>query len=301
MSSICSEPLPALALGDDPIAHRLAHPHRVITVGEALERWSWTDVIIIGRLPSQFEEPPDLPDRIRGALGRQLEAQRALTSRAVSAWQICFAPRRGLAAIRPFVIRCDRRGGRIAIVLRMVGFAGHWAGECADALAAALQGGIALKSGARLRVPIAVEQMAIRPRRGIHCHRNPASATLHFITPLAIRRKRAVAGDLAMLPLNLHNRMAALARWQDWSLPRPAEDLLAASRRLTYSDEDLRVEGWSRFSASTRDSPLHLRGIVGRTIVRGPVAQVWPLLRFGEHFHAGSECALGLGRMAIFA
>ncbi|WP_316164551.1 MULTISPECIES: CRISPR system precrRNA processing endoribonuclease RAMP protein Cas6 [unclassified Bradyrhizobium] len=301
MSSICSEPFPALAPGDDPITHRLAHPHRVVDISEALARWSWTDVILIGRLPPQFEEPPDLPDRIRGALGRQLEARQAASPRTVSAWQVCFAPRRGPAAIRPFVIRCDRRGGRVAIVLRLIGFASHWSAECAEALAEALKGGIALKSRARLRVPIDIELIRIRARRGIGCDRAPISATLQFVTPLAIRRGRAVVGDLTMLPLNLHNRMAALARWQDWSLAPPSDDLLAACRRLSYTNEELGAEAWSRFSSSTQLAPLHMRGIVGRTIVSGPVAQVWPLLRFGEYFHAGSECALGLGRLALFA
>jgi hypothetical protein len=286
----------------DPIIHRLAHPHRTVNLVEALDSWRWTDVIVIGRLPPQFEEVPDLPDRIRGALGRRLEAKRDGGTRAQSLYDIMFGTICGThgSAIRPYVIRCDRCGDRLAVVLRITGFAALLAAEAAVALHAALEGGIALKSHARMRLPIAVETMRILPRRGLPQRKSPTSAMLHFLTPLAIRRGSAVSGDLSRLPLNLHNRLSALARWQDWSLVRPDADVLAAVRQLSFLDLDLRAESWLRFSSTTGAKAAHIRGFVGRSIISGPVQQVWPLLRFGEYFHGGGECALGLGRYAIY-
>jgi hypothetical protein len=294
--------LPPRPDGVDPIAHRLAHPHRAVDAAEALDHWRWSDVIAIGKLPPQFEEVPDLPDRIRGALGRRLEAERGRGPRAAAAFDILFGTNwtaRG-NAIRPYVIRCDRRGDRLAVVLRMTGFAALLAEEAAAALQAALEGGIALKSHARLRLPIPVETMKIISRRGLSTRRPPTSATLHFQTPLAIRRGTAISGDLSRLPLNLYNRMASLARWQDWALAPPQADVLAAARRLNFLDLDLRAESWQRFSATTGPRATHIRGVVGRSIVSGPLAEVWPLLRFGEYFHGGGECALGLGRYAVY-
>jgi len=286
------------------IAHvqaRLAQPARCVALEEALRDFLYTDIVAEARLPPLFEDPPDLPDRLRGALGRSLEAVAARESVALfgspPAWDVLFdapvgAP--GLDPLRPFVIRVDRRGFDLMATLRLFGFADCWLSDAMAAFAQALDGGIAIRGRSGHRVRLAVRDVRVERHWGIPVDPDARQVRLRLDTPLVLRSGRRAAPGIARLAPAMGRRLAALCRWQDSALALAAPVGLAK-----VLCDDLSPVTWLRFSSSQRRGQP-IRALIGAATLGGLTAEGGMLLQAAAVLHAGASCPSGHGRISVF-
>lgn len=259
---------------------------------------AWTDVILTANLPRLFEEPPDLPDRLRGALGRALERQAALrspwTKALPSAWDLLFG---GRDETRSYVIRSDRAGFTLTVTVRLIGRARPLAAEVAHAMIDALAVGVAIRARARHDVSIPVLRRRVIEHTGLRWTGSPVTALARFSTPLCLRTS---GGELSIRPHDvadaLTRRICAVANLQGLSLA--GSD---AARRPPLNLEPVTAHevAWRRNSSTPVSHGMPIRGYVGDFRVHRPSDAVWRLLRLAEIFHLGGMTSMGLGRFEL--
>lgn len=123
---------------------------------------------------------------------------------------------------------------------------------------------------------------------------------LSFYAPLRIQQNgRALANKELSLP----HLLRALFRRQ-WFLARcygegRDEDMgllpvLLQSVEGMSESRHLRWHDWQRFS-NRQQRKMVLGGLVGEWVLRGAVADLWPLLWYGQFLHVGKEAVFGCG------
>ncbi len=129
---------------------------------------------------------------------------------------------------------------------------------------------------------------------------------LHLRTPMRIKRDghfvapRDFTLTTLLQPLHIRvQRLAALYGGQpqvsEWSR---AVDLVES---LTLCDCRLRWHDWTRYS-SRQGSLMQLGGLIGELTIQGPaLAELWPVLWFGQWTHVGKGTAFGLGAYRLDA
>ncbi|HYH20905.1 MAG TPA: hypothetical protein VD995_20045, partial [Azospirillum sp.] len=118
----------------------------------------------------------------------------------------------------------------MSVRLTLFGFAVAWVTEARAALLAALDGGIALFTGARVRASIRPKEVRIVRAERIAVPSTAApSMVLLFRTPVSVRSGKTLVTDGGRLLKSLINRVDGLARWQDL---RIEEDIPALERRI---------------------------------------------------------------------
>jgi hypothetical protein len=266
----------------------------------ALGRFPWICLRVFTELPYGFTDFPDLPDRIRGAIGRQLGAQPSQSDAGLLHTMMVgdVEPEDGP---RPFTLQCDREGRRLAVTINLAGSAANLIVDASFALRRALAAGIRMGPDMRQRVSLEPSRPTFRRYLGFAGPEPTHGDRLHLrlLTPLSIRRGGAgIVGSLDTLPANLANRFLSLsARWHEpiaepIALPRRLSDLIAPIAEHTYPMI------YTHYS-KTRPEPLRIAAIRGEASYAGNHARILPLLRFAEVFHAGSGTALGLGRLRV--
>ena len=280
-----------------------------VSPDEASARLTFTDIVAYARRPALFEDAPDLPDRVRGALGRKLEGlaikatDPLLAEEAAGAWRTFFGAAGRDFGARPYVVRVDANAREIKIVLRLFGAAAKFARVSEVALAVALEQGIAIKHHGYHRVRFSIDRLEKVSATGTSRRAAPASAVIILRTPLALRVGSAIKSSLVSLPSNVAHRALRLAPWLGYKVTFDSLRLSHASAALEWEESCLTQDFWEHHSSSTnaRNARVPLAGLTGKVHVRGDLGPVWPFLRLGADIHAGSETAMGLGRYETIA
>ncbi|SDF10078.1 CRISPR system precrRNA processing endoribonuclease RAMP protein Cas6 [Rhodospira trueperi] len=304
------------------LRQRLAEPIDHATADDLLARWFQADIVVClgpALAPDRISDPR-FPGRLRGALGEALLAGASAEARAEQPcpwdppcaldvlWGKTGTVRRGVEIPRPFVIRVDPdppEGARVT--LSLFGFATDWAEGAADALVRALRGGIGGGAdGTRLTLepqhrtiitpepPAPVMPEEVGPGLG--------AVALTVRTPLVLRRRSALVLDPLALLTGLSRRAEGFARWHDTALTVDGDALAETASALTLDGQGLSPAGWTRSSARQPGRSIPVTGVVGRLVLRGPLAalaRAGALLALGDRFGAGGHAAQGMGRYDI--
>lgn len=292
-------------MGSSAGATPLGAALKPLSIEEAVRCVAFTDLAFWLRRPADFEEEPDLPDRLRGALGRRLEEFAdsddigAADARALHGLLFGGETPRELA--RPFVLRIDVRKNEIKAVLRLFGVAANYWSGAENAFSAACERGVALKQNSKHRLRFEILATEHHACAGLpHCA-VPQRATLLFRTPVAIRRGQHTKAQLRTLPVNIAARLTRLLAWQGATLEYDRRMLAQSAARLKLDQREMRWRSWVRHSSTTREAGMLVGGLVGALRIAGDLLPIWPLLCAGAVTHAGSETALGLGRYDLLA
>jgi CRISPR-associated endoribonuclease Cas6 len=285
-------------------AHLCDPMHRVNLCG-LLDLWQHDDVVVLCQRPSDLEDCPDLPLRIRGALGNALEAERECDHwfdpfDRPSAHQLMFKwkpPVSDLIEVAmPYVVRAEVRGDVVEVRVRMFGAAGFHAPAVLRALIVSLEGGVSLRNrGVRAR--FAVRDAHIERFDGATraWAQDGSCATLHLLTPVIIRRNR----DLRIEPISLLRsalrRAQAIAPWMNCRLQIDADGLLISARNLHGSMADVHRESWNRTSRNAPGQEIPMNGYGGTVTITGALGAWATLLDLAQFGSLGGECALGFG------
>ncbi len=287
----------------------LRAPMHRVDLPELLDLWQHDDVVVICRRPSDLEDCPDLPLRIRGSLGNALEALCAADARPdpfdrPSAHHLMFKwnpPKRGAVEVaRPYVIRAEVRGDEVEVRVRLFGFAGYHAPMVMRALIAALEGGVSVRNhGSRAR--FAAVEARIERFDGLAraWARDGSAATLHLLTPIIIRRNQ----DLRIAPLSLFRsalrRAVAIAPWMHCDLQLDEGTHLAQADRLRVNMEGIHAESWNRTSRNNPGQVIPINGYGGTVAIAGMLGVWATYLNLAQFASLGGECALGFGALDV--
>jgi CRISPR-associated endoribonuclease Cas6 len=293
--------------GLDQIEAQLREPMHRVDLPGLLDLWQHDDVVVFCQRPSDLEECPDLPLRIRGALGNALEALCADERRPdpfdrPTAHQLMFKwkpPRSGLIEVStPYVVRAEVRGDVVEVRLRLFGAAGYHAPMVTRALIAALESGVSIRNhGARARFAVNdvwTERFDGAARDWI---RDGSAATLHLRTPVIIRRNQ----NLQIQPLSLlrsaMRRAQAIASWMNCALRVDENQLIVEGRRLQFNMMGVHSEIWERTSSNNPGKGIPMQGYGGKVAVEGDLGNWATYLDLAQFGSLGGECALGFGAM----
>lgn len=297
----------------DRVGTRLATPAHRLTLSDLCGHWFMGTGLFAVHLPGALAADPALPGKLRGGWGRQLLAGASAPAAAGQpcpwdppcAYDVLFRERpllKGMEMPKPFLFAAEAGGPEIThLRLTLFGFASDLLDLAADALVRALATGLDLPGGRRV---VAVAQRHLTGDDHLPVPPVPAAVTLHFHTPLCLRRGGATLTGAELLPAlvtSLGNRISALARWQDAELVADWPGLRDHAATLSVDTGGLTPIQWQRGSARQDHGPLPMGGLIGDLRLSGDLAPLWPLLCLGEACHAGSHTAQGLGRYHLLA
>lgn len=286
------------------LSNRLAVPAGAVGFDALTHHWRHTTICVDAFLPPHFDDGVGLPARIRGALGWALldGAGKPRRRGGASAYEVLFGehgehlPRHPIP--KPYVLAVTVSGVRLTVRLTLFGFAAAWAEDVRAALLSALEGGIALFTGARVRASIQADEVRIARAERITIPPATLSMVVLFRTPVSVRSGETLVADGARLVRSLINRVSGMARWQDLEVVED-DTLDRAIASLQFDISRLRVEVWKRHSTRTPTKPLPMRGLIGAMEISGDLEPLMPLLALGATCHMGSQAALGLGRYEL--
>ncbi len=271
--------------------------------------WHHDDIVLHCARPSGLEDQPDLPQRIRGALGNALEAlcaypparadpfDRESPHELLYFWRSpradsCF----GSTEIAvPMIIGADMTSRSVHITIRLFGRAGMHRSMVEAAAVAALEGGVSLRNHA-IRVPLPVVDLAWRRFDG-GAHAWPAVAsrvTMRYRTPVIIRSGSRLRLDPDAVMRSCMRRTAALAPWMGFTLEADVDALNACIARLRFQ-LDIHPENWTRTSSRKPGEAIAIYAYGGSMTISGQLEQILPYIAIGEFCSIGGECASGFG------
>jgi hypothetical protein len=285
----------------------LREPMHRVDLSGLLDLWQHDDVVVLCQRPSDLEDCPDLPLRIRGALGNALEAlseddarpdpfDRPTAHRLLFKWK---PPRSGLIEVStPYVVRADVRGDTVEVRVRLFGGAGFHAPTVLRALIAALDGGVSIRNhGVRARFAVTnawIERFDGAARNWV---RNGSSAMLQLLTPVIIRRNRNLQIEPLSILRSAMRRAQAIAPWMNCSLLLDEPQLILDGRRLSFNMIEVYSENWERTSRNNPGKAIPVQGYGGKVIVAGVLGDWAPYLDLAQYASLGGECALGFGAL----
>jgi hypothetical protein len=296
-------PAPSVSVSPDELRHHLRT----------------TVVVATFRRPQGFDDGASLGGRIRGALGVRLaelaeradaRAERRALFGQSSAYTALFGrPLQAPAALgtlfhnpsRPFVLDVTSSRNRIAVAIRLFGFAAVWSAEVAEGLAIALSEGIAIAPGARARARITPEEVKIRrelppPRLG-----GSQEALILMRTPTRLARGPALAFDTSAVLSSMTARVAAVAAWHGIVLAVDAPALLDSAARIRITPIKIEATGWRRIAVRSGPRQVPMAGFVGSFWLFGELGPFVPFIELIELTHLGSYTSFGLGGVEVVA
>lgn len=291
----------------DEIGDRLRSPARRVALHEVGELWYRHRVCVLAAQPEGFRRDPGLPGRLRGVIGRRLEASAspdAVAGRPCAWTPACaldplFVPRRvsrGLEIPKPFVPFVEEEGGILVFGCDIFGFATAWSDAVGEAMVAGLRTGVLDANGKRW--PLQPLRRDLTELRGIAPPpANAVGAVLQFVTPLRLRRgAEDMPADAPAAMASLANRISGLARWHDAILDADWAGLAQRWRRLSEDRSGLSRRGWARVSSRQGQRLVPMQGDHGTLLLDGLDAELALLVAIGATTGLGSHTALGLGR-----
>ena len=273
-----------------------------VTPRELLLLWTHEEIRVVCRRPQDLENYPDLAMRIRGAFGRQLArlgppvAHRFDPFSRPRAFDVLFgaAPER---AGRPMALDADVTGATVTVELRLFGSAMFYAGQCREALLAALAGGVSIRPEGRHHVTF--EPLDCLGRR--LCPALPpetiSGASLTFVTPVAVRSGGALLSTPSALLYASVTRLRGLAPWIGVEISADWRALHACCSGAEVVADTLFAYRSRRFSQRQPDRVIPVLGLLGSCTLRGNLTPLAPFLALAAYTHIGSHAALGLGRL----
>lgn len=291
---------------------------------KALAMFRYCEIQCVVDYRPHLQEIPDLPNRIRGALGRALEASKHDDSALV--WHLMFGPPaqlKGEDYARGYVVRSDIQHPNVVATVRLFGIMQNFADLIAQALQTALQNGIALDDQSRHRIrleckkveciyfpdPLFLGQPGNTPAPTgtagtalLDTHENLESRArqfdlfIKFLTPLNIRKQNQTSLAAGGLAQNIFNRFRSLTRWSGCNIAIRFDARQFAGE---IKAQDLQFSRWLHTSARHSRSGIDMEGLMGEVRLCQCNLAMLHLLRLGEIIHAGGGGARGLGRMLI--
>ncbi len=288
---------------------RLRRDLPAVPVETMRQLWQYDDIILQCRRPPDLEEQPDLPLRIRGAIGNVLETlcdhQRARCDPfdredAHELFYFWPAPKVDTVFGRlelavPWIIRTTVRADQIWVTIRLFGEAAIHRNQIMAAAHMALNGGIALRNhGAR--TPISVQQVYWhRFDGGAKNWADHASAVrLHMATPLIIRKQQHIRLEPQAALRAAMRRVAVVAPWMGMAVTAEGSQLDDRVNQLEYH-MDIHPENWTRTSSRAPGRSIAVHAIGGWIAAQGDMSILLPWLQLAEYASIGSECASGFG------
>ncbi len=299
-------PLPADGGAADwlsALAADLAAPRQKVDLLLLAELWTIDHLRFVCDWPQGMEDYPELALRVRGAFGRRLAEQhegprRRSGARLPRAYDVLFSSvatrSAGLELPKPVGLRVSRERDCLIVDLRLFGAAGLWLEEAADAMARALEGGIALHAQARLRASARVRDVGIRRTENVVTG-DATTATMTFLTPAVVRGGGRLSDDPRSLLRAAPRIVASLARWQGLELVADWAAVSAGIASLRVDDTQLRRYEFQRFSRRSGDTAIPVRGYLGALRASGALGDTATFLRLAETLGVGSHVSLGLG------
>ena len=294
-----------MSQGLNQLEDQLRAPLHRVDLNGLLDLWQHDDVVVTCVRPSDLEECPDLPLRMRGALGNALQDlcadavqhdpfDRPTAHRLMYKWK---PPRHGLVDVAtPYVVRAEVRGDVVEVRVRLFGAAGYHAPMVIRGLIAALEGGVSIRNhGIRARFTVTGAQIERFDGAARAWMKGGSSATLYLLTPVIIRRDRI----LQIAPLSLlrstMRRAQAIAPWMNCTLMTDEETLFEGGKRLRFNMAEVHSEGWERTSSNNPGKGIPMRGYAGKITLEGDLSDWASYLDLAQYASIGGECALGFG------
>ena len=294
--------------GLDLLKASLAAPPLEANIHELMDLWRQTEFRITARRPKLLEDLPDLPVRLRGALGATLAAYpppvggRHDPFDRPAPFQVFFGDlgsNGGRETARPVVIDVDVDRDLVRVRLIVFGQAMFWARQVRDAMIAAMVGGISLRSGSRRRVVFEPMEVETEVSEGLDCPSIARDAVLVLKSPLVLRHGRSLKIDAHSLTSALFARAEGLARWQGVALLDPPSSLTQLADEISVEGHDLLPIRFERHSRRQAGRSIPVTGTVGRISMQGQLQRLLPYLVIGSVAHVGSHAALGMGRYEL--
>ncbi|SDH79750.1 CRISPR system precrRNA processing endoribonuclease RAMP protein Cas6 [Roseospirillum parvum] len=298
---------------DNVLDQALESPSETVESARLPEVWRQLDIRFECGWPGWLDHPWRLPSRLRGAIGQQMHRSASPQARdglpcpwrPPSSWDVFFRDRRvsGLRQplAKPWVISAEGDAGRarLAITIRLFGWAGEWAGEVAEAATQALSGAApGGEAQRRLALDIRGREMGVWEGAPDLDWPPGVPALVVFQTPVVFRAGQRAHPTLAGLPLRLADRLQSLAPWMGVRLTVEAAALKRLESDLERDERGL--QPWRGWRGSVRQPrPVPVEGRVGSLLLGPPPAPLLPLLVLGQWTHVGSHAALGQGRYRV--
>lgn len=292
--------------GRSRLAAALADPPLQVNADDLCALWRIDWLRFSCARPDLLEDYPELAVRIRGAFGRRLaehaaarETRPALSRLgAYDALFTTFHAADGREIPKPTVIRAELSHERVSVDLGLVGAAAAWMDEAADAMQAALNGGVNLRADGRLRAPLPVLEIGWRRESAIDVPVNVSSVAMIFRTPVVVRAGGALRADPRAILRSCARRAAALAPWQSARLlETPA--VSGEIDNLEIDDRELLPYRFERHSRRRGNEPIPVAGYLGRMTARGRLDEFAARLAIAGKINVGSHASLGLGAADI--
>jgi hypothetical protein len=279
----------------------LDDPYLKVDWDEAARLFEFSTVAIVARAPENLMEFPDLPTRLRGALGRALfNYGPAIQHRhdpfnRPKPYDFLYSiagmidPRTPIP--KPISIRSHIVGKTLNIQVRLLGQAQIYAPQVASALCGALEDGISLSADHSTRVPVRVSDCYVQKTSGLHPPKSAGFAVLAFNTPLCVRSKNLSTWSDRSFVFSMLNRTRGLCRWLDLELDDAGFDagIIAIDR------SQMQPVKWFRHSIRQKGNSIEMSGLAGRLTIKGDLTALWAPLSIAELFGMGSHATLGMG------
>lgn len=294
------------------LAQRLASPPDLATPQELAAMLDSERLDLRAKLPAGLEDFPDLPVRLRGALGRALamlpppvQGRFDPFGRA-SAFDILY---QSLGRVngrdeipKPMVLHSDIQGDELHLRVRLIGLGGYWWPDVAEALQILCDTGVSPHNNSRLRIPLTVVNLTHNRDVGLAASDTPFPTSVHirFVSPLRLRTMSATQFSARTLLIAAANRVARIACWHGARLNVDWGALHMAAAHVSLAQADMVAMRWDRGSQRAQ-SRIPVLGLLGECRLTGNLSQYLPLLELCELLNIGSHASLGLGRISIAA
>ena len=129
----------------------------------------------------------------------------------------------------------------------------------------------------------------------------PERVTLRFVTPVRIKYRERLCGDLEfhILMRSLLRRISLLTFFHcGRELEVDFRGLILQAQKVRVVESNLLWHDWLRYSHRQR-ARLKLGGLMGEMTFEGNLEPFWPFLKLGEWIHVGKGTSFGLGRYRI--
>lgn len=289
------------------LAARLAEPAVDVSLTELAAQWRTTSLRLLCAPPQPVDPGIWLAHALRGAWGnvlmRRFTAARPSPFPRPSAFDVFFrahariTPRRQVP--KPYVFAVERRGPNIEVVLTLFGFADYWRPDAGAALVEAVETGITVAEGKRLRSPWTIVSADWWQREGLEYAVDVPFLVVVLQTPWRSGPRDALGTRLEEFPMSLLERASGLARWHDCRLQADWSGWRTQSNRTRFFNVALHGAAWTRHSSRQSGRSIPEKGLIGHFAIDRPIDDLLPALAIGQTCHAGAEASLGLGRFTV--
>lgn len=281
-----------------------------------------TDIVARFRRPRDFDTGASLAGRLRGALGRALEAADARHAHAdrrtkslrglPSAWDVLFArpvarfdPPAHLASappIRPYRILFKARADAVELRVRLFGRANVWTPQILDAMRQSLeQLGITIAPLARSKARVCSADLGLwSEQTRFSVPPDPDVRTFRCVlhAPLRTGRLHSLSLDQSAIVSSMIGRAIGFAQWSGLILDLSRDTAKEIRDTVAIHDQNVDLSGWQRVSRR-RGKREDVVGFTGAFTLAGVPLALSSLFPIIEVSGLGLRTTAGLGDVSI--